>query len=263
MTNSHRPGRLRGFVIPHSATLLEDDAHARHSPAVDSLKELHKELAREKIDAVLALSPFWLPEHSFCVDVSPRHRPAHDYHGYSVEIKYHCPGDPDLAHALLDAGRRAGLPVRQRRHGVDHSAGVAMHFLFPKGDTPLVPLSSSELPLEQSLAWGRAIRETVEASQKDVLLLCGGGLSHNLTACLHWEESIGAVIFDQKVLQCLEGGRGTEVSRMDPHWIEVGNPTAEFRDLFIFLGAVGPRAKGRVLAYEGAPGVGWAVVKFG
>jgi aromatic ring-opening dioxygenase catalytic subunit (LigB family) len=112
------------------------------------------------------------------------------------------------------------------------------------------------------LKWGECLREEVEASGKTVLLFCGGGLSHNLTACLHWEDSIAAVIFDQKVLVRLTAGRGSDVTNIDPYWIDVGNPTAKFTDLFIFLGACGRRSKGRLLSYGGAPGVGWAVMPF-
>jgi aromatic ring-opening dioxygenase catalytic subunit (LigB family) len=249
-------------VVPHSATLLEDEVHHRSSSVIDALKALRREFSKEKIDAVLAISPFWLPEHSFCVDLSVRHRHSADYQGYPHEVKHEYRGAPALAHLLLEEGKKAGLPVLSRHHGADHSATVALHFLFPKREVPLIPLSSTELSLEKSLAWGRCLRRAVEISGKNVLLLSGGGLSHNLTACLHWEDSIAAVIYDQKVLKCLQAGRGTDVVKMDPYWIDVGNPTAEFRDLFIFLGACGATAKGKLIAYDGAPGVGWAVMKF-
>jgi hypothetical protein len=32
--------------------------------------------------------------------------------------------------------------------------------------------------------------------------------------------------------------------------------------LFVFLGAVGENSVGKLLAYDGAPGVGWAVMEF-
>jgi 3,4-dihydroxyphenylacetate 2,3-dioxygenase len=259
---SPKNGRISGLVVPNSATLLEDEAQGRPSHPIDALRSLQKQVARENVDAVISISPFWLPEHSFCVDASKHLKSVADYLGYAVDLKYDCPGDPDLAQALIDQGRKAGLPVRARRHGADHSSTVAMHYLFPKRDMPLIPLSSTELSLDNCLKWGQCIRRAVEAEGKNVLLLCGGGLSYNLTACLHWDDSIAAVIFDQKVIRFLEAGRGTDAVKMDPYWIEVGNPTAGFRDLFIFLGAVGKNARGKLLAYEGAPGVGWAVIRF-
>jgi len=255
-------GKLQGIVVPHSATILEDEAKKRPSPMNKVLKKLGRQLARKKIDVVLAISPFWLPPHSFCVDASPQHKSSGDYQGYAVEVKYDCPGEPALARLLLEAGKEAGLPVRTHHHGADHSLCVPMPYLFPRQNVPVVPLSSTELSLEYCLKWGQTIRETVKRSGKNILLLSGGGLSHNLTACLHWEDSIAALIYDQKILNCLQNGNGTDVVKMDPYWFEVGNPTAKVRDLFVFLGAIGKKSKGKLLAYDGAPGVGWAAMEF-
>ncbi|MBI4396873.1 MAG: hypothetical protein HY548_07245 [Elusimicrobia bacterium] len=241
---------------------MEDEAHKRSSSVLDSLRDLRPHLFHPPVDAVLAISPFWIPEKSFCVDAGAHHASTVDYRGYAVEVKYSCPGDPGLAHALVAEGHRAGLPALSRHHGADLSAAVPMHFLSPRGQVPLVPLSSTERSREECVEWGRCLRRAVEASGKRVLLFCGGGLSHNLTACLHWEDSIAAVIFDQKVLECLKKGRGMDVAKIDPFWIEMGNPPARLRDLYMFLGACGVDSKGKLMAYDGAPGEGWAVMRF-
>jgi len=248
-------------VVPHSATLFEDEAACRSSKVLEVLRSLRDRWTGETFDAVVVLSPFWISEKHFYIDPNPHHHASHDYAGYAVEVKYDCPGHPALARLLLDAGRTAGLPVSARRHGADHSASVPMHFLFPKRRMPLVPLSASELPLKMSLAWGRAIREALARSGLRILLLCGGGLSHNLTACLHWEDSIASLIYDQKVMACLRDGRGAEVPKMDLYWLHAGNPSSGLSDLFIFLGAIGEDSPGNLLAYDGAPGVGWAVME--
>lgn len=209
---------------------------------------------------VLVVSPFWVGETCFWVDPSPRHQARTDYHGFNADLSYDCPGAPHFASHLITRGQRAGIPVKEHPHWPDVASAVPLRLLFPERKTPVIPLSSSELPLDTALAWGRVIRETAIASGKRVLLLCGGGLSHNLTACLHWDDTLAAVVFDQKVLHCLTTGQGTHVRKLDPFWINAGTPPAGFSDLFVFLGACGEDQQWTLRAYDGAPGVGWAVL---
>jgi 3,4-dihydroxyphenylacetate 2,3-dioxygenase len=262
MTQPRKKGRLTGVVVPHSPTILEDAARNRKNHVIDALKVLKKELAKGAPDLILSVSPFWVPKKGFFVDGAPHHKTLTDHHGYATPHHYDAPGDLEFSKQLIAAAKERGLPVSNKKYGADHSTCVPAMFLFPEKHLPLVPLSATEDSLEKCLEWGKCIREVVEASGRNAVLLCGGGLSYNLTACLHYEDCMAAIIFDQYVLNYLKKGEATSVKNIDRYWIEHGNPPAKFRDLFVFLGAIGEEKKAELLAYEGAPGVGWAVMRF-
>ena len=253
-----KAGGVEGLIVPIWPPVLED-AQAGHSSAVlDALSRLKVDVSAQPPDLVLTISPFWVGENCFFVESSPRHRARTDYHGYNADLAYVCPGAPEFAAELIARGQAAGIPVKNHSHWPDVASTVPLRLLFPAQQTPLIPLSGSELSLDTALAWGRVIRDAALASGKRVLFLSGGGLSHNLTACLHWEESIAAVIFDQKGLNCLTAGRGTDGRQLDPFWIKSGTPPAGFSDLFLFLCACGEERCWDLRAYVRYPGVGWA-----
>lgn len=250
------------MIVPQWPVLFEG-GEENPSRVLQALRQVGETLRQDTLDTILVLSPFWIARSSFYVEPSAHHSAQNDFAGYPVDLRYQCPGDQSLANQLIEEGKKESLPIEACTHWADVAASVPLKVLFPAGEKPIVPLSSSELPLEICLKWGQAIRQAVDNSGKNVLILTGGGLSHNLTACLHLEEGMAAVIFDQKVLNCLQQGQGTEIGNMDPYWIQVGNPAADLSDLYVLLGALGPTTRFTLHAYDGAPGQGWALLTQG
>ncbi|MBL8024458.1 MAG: hypothetical protein JNK54_09300 [Elusimicrobia bacterium] len=259
MKDDRRLGTVSGIIVPQWPVVFEGELD-NPSAVLKSLREVGKTVRQNKVDTVIVLSPFWIARSGFYVEPSAFHSAQNDFSGYPVDLRYNCPGDPALAQQLIEAGKKDGLPVQACHHWADVAAAVPLKVLFPNGEKPIVPLSSSELSLETCLKWGSVIRQAIEKSGKNVLILGGGGLSHNLTACLHLEDGMAAVIFDQKVLNCLRDGKGPEIKKMDPYWIRVGNPAADLSDLYVMLGVLGPTTRFALHAYDGAPGQGWAVL---
>lgn len=214
------------------------------------------------VEVVVGLTTHWQPEDAFLVDDLPEHRTLVDYRGFRVVIRYDCPGDPELAGSLVDAGRAAGLVVRTEARGADHALHVPLHFIAPQTDLPVIPCSVSRRPLEDCLTWGRALLAGIEASGRRSALLATGALSHNLWAFVRGVEWEAFGEFDQALLGLLQNGRGLEAPSLDRKLVAMAQPEGEFRDLYILLGAVGPATVAEVLAYEELPGVGMAVVRF-
>lgn len=84
----------------------------------------------------------------------------------------------------MNAGVRAGIPVQgvNDTHYVwDYGTVVPLRYLVPKEDIPVINLSvTSAANLEETYKWGQVISETLEESDKKVVFVASGALSHNL-----------------------------------------------------------------------------------
>lgn len=253
---------VAALVVPHSPTLLEAEAEGTETPVMTALRAVGARLRDLGTEAVVGVTTHWQPKGGFALDPADRHEPAKDPVGSLPTVPYGCPGDPTLAEALLEAARGAGIEVAAETRGIDQSLAVPLHFLAPDGDLPVVPLAASRRPHDACLAWGMAVAQGVAASGRKVAILAPGVFAHNLGALIHHLHRPEFAEFEQAVIGHLERGRGPELAGLDARLRLVCQPDADFRDLFILLGAVGPGTPAKLLAYEPQPGMGVGVLAF-
>jgi aromatic ring-opening dioxygenase catalytic subunit (LigB family) len=83
-----------------------------------------------------------------------------------------CPGDPELARALVTAGVAARVPVTLTE---DAALPVDAAVLAVTVDVPIVPISLCSLAdLAETLRWGRAIAAAVQGRRRRVVLAVTG-----------------------------------------------------------------------------------------
>lgn len=257
-----QPGICCGLLAPHLPLLLEEEEVEGGGSLQAALREVGGAWRAAGIEVVVAASSHWQPRAPFRVDTAARHRLGLRLHEGPPDFDYGCPGDPGLGEALLSTGDTAGLPVAETRRGLDDALAVPLHFLFPGGEMPVVPISVSQQEYRDCLKWGESLdRAATEAGRRAAFLITGV-LSHDMTAFLFGMGLPETRRFDEEVLGLLEAGEGLRVLDLDPGLLEAAKPEGEFRDLYILLGALGTRPRARVLAYREEPGVGLGVVEF-
>lgn len=172
-------------------------------------------------------------------------------------------GHPQLAAALADAARAAGIEIEQApRVELDHGLIVPLRLMLPREDLPVIPIITQPARMfspYNARALGRAFRSAIEASGLRVGMLATGGLSHFLDP-----GKFGQVDqeFDTYVLEMLRAGRGLDLGSLEPYPL-LDHGQYEFMNWLIMLGIVGPGVRGDVYAYEPmeASGGGWTVVR--
>jgi hypothetical protein len=147
------------MIVPQWPVLFEG-GEENPSRVLKALRQVGENLRQNTLDTLLVLSPFWIARSRFYVEASAHHSAQNDFVGYPVDLRYQCPGDQALANQLIEEGKKEGLPVEACTHWADVATSVPLKVLFPAGEKPIVPLSSSELPLEICLKWGQAIRHS-------------------------------------------------------------------------------------------------------
>ncbi len=176
---------------------------------------------------------------------------------YSYTFPVHEP----LARGILEQGieREFDLGYSQDIR-LDYAFYVPLHFTMSAPPVPIVPLYVNVyLPPQPTprrcYAWGRALREILDARPERVALMASGGMSHYPGTDRYASPDFD---WDRQLLADLTEGRGAETARLTGEELDkAGN--VELRTWITLLGAVGP-ARAEVVCYEPSWHHGNAVV---
>ncbi len=250
------------YLVPHLPTLLMDEHRGHRTAMLEAFAGVREHMAQNPPEAVVVVSTHWQPSGPFLVDRGWHHGTITDYSGFGVEVLYDCPGDPALARTLVEQGQRAGVRVAAAERGVDHAVTVPLHFLLPRQEARVVPLSMSTRSHEECHRWGEVVAETLRLEPRRVGFLVSGSFAHDLHAWSLSREVPECVELDERLLGALQRGDWGEADRVDARLRERAKPEAGLRHLAMLRGFLGADIAGRLLAYERAPGVGSALMEF-
>lgn len=167
--------------------------------------------------------------------------------GYRYTFQVHEP----LARAIVEEGIERGFDLLYSQEvRLDYAFYVPLHFTMPEPRVPIVPLYVNVyLPPQPTprrcYAWGRALREIVDARPERVALMASGGMSHFPGTDRYASPDYD---FDRQLLQKLREGRGRETATLTGGELEKSG-NVELRTWITLLGAVGD-ACAEVICYE-------------
>jgi len=159
-----------------------------HKAMVDFMQELPSQL--RKPAAILVISAHW--EESVITVLDGETPPMfYDYYGFpdeAYEITYPAPGNPVLAHRIIDILKDHDIPVRaDSQRGFDHGLFIPLKLMYPQADIPALQISLLRgLDPVAHLALGNALSKLL----KENILVIGSGFSfHNMRA-FSWQGGL-------------------------------------------------------------------------
>src|SRR5262245_22381436 len=135
-----------------------------------------------KPDAIVVVSAHWVTD-GVRVMSNAHPRTIHDF-GRSFpqalfDVQYPAPGDPALAHAIVEPLSRTGARLDDG-WGLDHGTWSVLKHMYPEADVPVVQVSLDvRRPPAEHYAIGRAL---AELRDDNILLMGSGNIVHNLHA---------------------------------------------------------------------------------
>ncbi|CUS96831.1 Aromatic ring-opening dioxygenase, catalytic subunit, LigB family [Candidatus Chrysopegis kryptomonas] len=225
------------------------------------LEKLGQKYKTIGIDTIVIASPHWIVrDKNFYVNVAEKPMCIKDYYGFPKELyefRYDCLNDVELAGSIIEEGEKVGLSVKGTQSwGIDHGAWVILYFMFPEKDVKVVPVSSSAFlsPYEHR-EFGRVIKTAVEKSQRKVLFIGSGSLTHRLDLVMFGVNDVfeGGKKFDDKVVSILESKeKWDEILNLwnDPLFFSA-QPEGHLLTLFITLGVADDKKEAKRIFYSG------------
>ncbi len=171
------------YFIPHGAGpcfFMDWDPPHTWDAMAEFLRTLPSQLPRPP-RAIVMVSAHWLaPEFTLTQAAQPEL--IFDYFGFpphTYELEYPAAGAPDLAAAIQQRLRDAGLAAAvDGQRGYDHGMFIPLLLMYPHADIPVIQLSLQQnFDPDQHLAVGAALAQLRE---QDVLIIGSGMSFHNM-----------------------------------------------------------------------------------
>ncbi|PLR87791.1 extradiol ring-cleavage dioxygenase [Bacillus sp. V33-4] len=197
------------MLVPHVPSIChEDQVPEFQKDMVSAMKDVSKEIYRLKPDAIVLVSCHWPSTFFHYVDCTPEHNgilTAIEAPDLIKDVPYHYPGDPDLADELVKAGQDAGLQVQgvnDPYYVWDYGSVVPLRYLVPQEDIPVINLSVTlAASLEETYKWGQVIAKVLRKSDKKIVFVSSGALSHNLVRGRHNKPTVAEHALDKQFVE--------------------------------------------------------------
>jgi aromatic ring-opening dioxygenase LigB subunit len=257
-------GVLTGSVLMCHAPIVVPavgGARGRESmPTTQAMREAARALLAGAPDAIVIISPH-TPRAALAFTVV-------DDEGGMLVGDFARFGVPDagvrlpIASVLLDALRSVGAPVeRLATSELDHGALVPIMFLVEQGYVG--PVLVVGLPMratnEMLLAFGRALRNAIAASDARVAVVASGDMSHRLMPGAPSGYHDDGPRFDRALASCIEQG-DLDAAIALPDSLREHAAEDVVESLVVARGFIPKRDEHvRMLSYQGPFGVGYLV----
>ncbi len=234
------------MLVPHAPSLChEDQVPDFQQNIVAGFKEVSKEIAQIKPDVIVLVTCHWPSTFAHYVDCNTVHKgllTAQEAPDMINDVPYHYPGDEALANQLVQAGKAANIPVEGvngNHFEWDYGTLVPLRYLVPNEDIPVINLSVTlAASLEETYKWGQAIAKVLQESEKKVVFVSSGALSHNLVRGRHNKPTLSEHALDKEFVELLMNKDYKAAYHMLPQYSGMAKVESGGRHLAMLLGIV-------------------------
>lgn len=258
------------MLVPHVPSIChEDQVPDFQSDMVAGMKDLAKEIQQISPDVIVLVSCHWPSTFFHYVDCTPDHKgilTAIEAPDLIKDVPYHYPGDADLANELVKAGQSAGLQVQGVNDPYyiwDYGSVVPLRYLVPNEDIPVINLSVTlAASLDETYQWGQEIAKVLRKSDKKVVFISSGALSHNLVRGRHNKPTVAEHALDKQFIEFVMNKDYQAAYQMLPEYARMAKVESGGRHLAMLFSMLEEGSKPTYLA-EGQSSGSWnALITF-
>jgi len=197
------------LLVPHVPSLCDEDQVPEFQlDMAREMKKMGKQIKEINPDVIVLVSCHWPSTFFHYVDCTPVHKgilTAFEAPDLIKDVPYHYPGDEKLANELVKAGEEANLQVQGVNDPYfiwDYGSLVPLRYLVSDEDIPVINLSVTlAASLEETYKWGQVIAKILRESDKKVVFLSSGALSHNIVRGRHNKPTVSEHALDKQFIE--------------------------------------------------------------
>ncbi len=221
-------------------------AHPDFRAVRDGLVEQGRHVASTRPETIVINSCHLIATFPTVVDGTPRHRgvlTAQEAPELIHGVEYDFPGDYDLASALVERGRSAGLMctlANDVHYPLDYGTVMPLVCYLDRAQAiPMVPVSVClSADLDECFAWGGHLAEGARESGRRVAFVASGSVSHKLVRGPERWPSAADQDLDHRFARMLSEGHYEKLWAWLPEYAEAARPEMGGRHLAMMLGAI-------------------------
>lgn len=255
-----------GYLTPHPPLIIPQVGGGMEREIENTIKAYKKVAKKVKDyspDTLILISPH-APAYLDYFQIASGSEMSGTFEDFGAEdVKIQIDLDQDLSDLIIKEGRKNELSLgyKGNREVLDHGSMVPLYFIQKEYSCPIVRLSVSGYSLEEHYKYGMAIQRAIEKSNKDIVVIISGDLSHYLDKEKDNYSEIGEE-FDSLVERSFETGDFLDLLLLEEDYINQAGECG-LSPLVVFMGiADGYQVSGDWMSYEAPFGVGYGVGEF-
>lgn len=255
-----------GYLTPHPPLIIPQVGRGMEREienTIEAYKKVAKKVKDYSPDTLILISPH-APAYLDYFQIASGSEMSGTFEDFGAEdVKVQIDLDQDLSDLIIEEGRKKDLSLGYKGNTelLDHGSMVPLYFIQKEYSCPIVRLSVSGFSLEEHYKYGMAIQKAVEKSEKRVLVIISGDLSHYLDKEKDNYSEIGEE-FDNLVEKSFETGEFLDLLLLEEDYINRAGECG-LSPLAVFMGiADGYQVNGEWMSYEAPFGVGYGVGEF-
>ena len=186
-------GVVLAAKVTHVPSMFISEMPGEHEgcrqPAIDGLREIGRRAKAAAADSVVVFDTHWLVNAGYHINCNSQHRGSYtssEFPHFIRNLEYDYTGDTVLGQAIADIATANGVLTRAHSDvpslGLDYGALVPLHYIDESCQLKVVAISGwcYDAGYEESRTVGEAVRQAIEESDKKVVVLASGSLSHRI-----------------------------------------------------------------------------------
>jgi 3,4-dihydroxyphenylacetate 2,3-dioxygenase len=274
--------------VPRLMILDEAVRRAYMGKNVTTFYDAMPELERERLhgldfDTFVLVDTHWFTTLEYVINAHARLRGVYTSEELPVmlhDLEYDYPGDPELARGIETSARAQNIRAVASDHRnlpVHYPTLNVMHYFNPGARKRVVSIGCCQTASSKNdLAFGAAVGEAIRTSNRRVVLIASGGMSHRFwdydrildhaSASPDDISSVANRLYDERIMEWFRAGRHADVLAAADDFRAHCSPEGRFSHYLIMAGALGADAwtwRGEQFGrYEAAIGTGQAIFFF-
>jgi 3,4-dihydroxyphenylacetate 2,3-dioxygenase len=245
--------------VTHVPTMLLSEQPGRLAGCRQSAIDGHREIARRAkaagVDTIVVLDTHWLVNAGHHINANVHYKgvyTSHEFPHFIQNLPYSYEGNPELGDSIATKATEKG--VHMMSHQVDtldleYGTLVPMRYMNEDKHFKVVSIAAwcTVHSLEESRRVGEAIREAIESSNNNVMLIASGSLSHQIWENHLYEKNNGTFTIsrefhrqvDLRVLDLWQAGDTKTFLAMLPEYAKFCCGEGGMHDTAMLFGALG------------------------
>lgn len=250
---------VQAAKVTHVPTMLLSEQpgrlHGARQQAIDGHREIGRRARQAGADTVVVLDTHWQVNAGYHVNSNARFEgvfTSHEFPQFIQNMAYGYDGNPALGDLIAE--KASAREVHTLSHHVEtldleYGTLVPMRYMNTDADLKVVSVAAwcAVHSIESSRRLGEAMREAIEASDSNVLLLASGSLSHKIWDNDLYEANNGTFTIssefnrqvDLRVLELWRNGEIATFLKMLPEYALYCSGEGSMHDTAMLFGALG------------------------
>ena len=260
---------IETFIVPHPPLIVPDIGGGQEmkiQKTIDAYEKVAKRIAEIKPDTIVLTTPHSIM-YSDYFHISPGRGAKGNFREFGheqvgMEVEY----DADFVKKISMLAEKNDIPAGtqgEKNKSLDHGAMVPLYFVNKYfNDYKLVRISISGLSYIDHYRFGKCIGKTADESEKKIVFIASGDLSHVLKEEGPYGYKEEGVVFDREITAAMKKGDFLKFLKFDEEFCEAAAECG-LRSFIIMAGVLdGKSVKSELLSYEGPFGVGYGVSSY-